>query len=328
MADLSIGIDIGGTSVRAAVVDEHGAMLDTLRAATPPTANALEHCLDRLVGELVSRWAATAVGLAIAGFLTPDRSVIRFAPHLPWREAPVAAEMTARVGIPVFAEHDANAAAVAEWRFGAAARGRNSLVLAIGTGIGAGLLLGGEIYRGSFGVAPELGHLTIVPDGRQCSCGKQGCWERYCSGTALVDTVVELLADGDWGRSQLAADVAADPGSLTGRRVARAAADGDAVAVAAFAQFSASLGQGLAMIADIFDPDLIVLAGGVGAASGLFLDEAREHYARLVTGAGHRQLARIRGTQLGEAAGVIGAAEIARRGVGALAAEREVNPLP
>ena len=111
------------------------------------------------------------------------------------------------------------------------------------------------------------------------------------------DTVIELLANGDWGRSALAADVAADPGSLTGRRVARAAADGDAVALAAYSQPALSLGQGLAMIADIFDPDLIVLAGGVGASSGLFLDEAREHYARLVTGAGYRQLARIRGTQ-------------------------------
>lgn len=315
MGDLTIGIDIGGTSVRASVVDDHGAMLDTLRAATPPTATALEHCLDRLVAELTSRWTARAVGLAIAGFLTPDREVIRFAPHLPWREARVAADMSARIGMPVFAEHDANAAAVAELRFGAASRGKNSLVLAIGTGIGAGLILDGEIYRGSFGVAPELGHLTVMPNGRACSCGKLGCWERYCSGTALVDNVIELLADGDWGRSQLAADVAADPGALTGRRVAGAAADGDAVAVAAFDQFAASLGQGLAMIADIFDPDLIVLAGGVGAASGLFLDEAREHYARLVTGAGHRQLARIRGTQLGESAGVVGAAEVARQGI-------------
>lgn len=317
MGDLTIGIDIGGTSVRAAVVDDNGVMLDTLRAATPPTATALEHCLDRLVGELTSRWSAQAVGMAIAGFLTPDREIVRFAPHLPWREAAVAQEMTARIGIPVFTEHDANSAAVAECRFGAAARGHNTLVLAIGTGIGAGLLIDGKIYRGSFGVAPELGHLTVVPAGRRCSCGKRGCWERYCSGTALVDTVLELLADGDWGRSQLAADVAADPGALTGRRVAGAAADGDAVAVAAFASFAASLGQGLAMIADIFDPDLIVIAGGVGSAAGLYLDEAREHYARLITGTGHRQLARIRGTQLGENAGVLGAAEVARHGIAA-----------
>lgn len=312
MSDLTIGIDIGGTSIRAAVVDDRGESMDTLRAATPATAQALEHCLDRLVGELGSRWSVAGVGLAIAGFLTRDRSTVRFAPHLPWREARVAEEMSARVGLPVFAEHDANAAAVAEWRFGAAGHGQNSLVLAIGTGIGAGLVFGGRLYRGSYGVAPELGHIVIVPDGRPCSCGKRGCWERYCSGTALVDTVVELLADAEWGRSPLADESAADPGSVTGRRIAAAANEGDPLALAAFASFASYLGQGLAMIADVFDPDLIVIAGGVGRASGLYLDDAREQYAAMLTGAGYRTLARIRGTQLGESAGMIGAAEVAR----------------
>ncbi|MFT3900348.1 MAG: ROK family protein [Gordonia sp. (in: high G+C Gram-positive bacteria)] len=312
MSDLTIGIDIGGTSVRAAVIDADGQMLDTLRAVTPATADALEHCLDRLVAELHARWSVSAVGLAIAGFLTRDRSTVRFAPHLPWREARVAEEMSARIGLPVFAEHDANAAAVAEWRFGAAGRGQNSLVLAIGTGIGAGLVQDGRLYRGSHGVAPELGHLVIVPGGRPCGCGKRGCWERYCSGTALVDTVVELLADGEWGRSALAAELSADPGSVTGRRIAAAAHEGDPLALSAFASFATSLAHGLAMIADVFDPDLIVIAGGVGRASGLYLDDAREQYASLVTGAGHRTLARIRGTQLGESAGMIGAAEVAR----------------
>jgi glucokinase len=296
--DLTVGIDIGGTSVRACVVDSSGRMLDTLRTATPSTASALEHCLDRLVGELRDRWAVGAVGLAIAGFLTSDRKTVRFAPHLPWIEADVAADMAERIGMPVFAEHDANAAAVAELYFGAAARGHNTLVLAIGTGIGAGLILGGELYRGSFGVAPELGHLTVVPDGRPCGCGKKGCWERYCSGTALVDTAVEILASQRFPRSVLAAE-----------------SDGDPVALAAYADLARWLGLGLGMIADVFDPDLIVLAGGVGAASGLFLDDAREQYTASVTGAGHRQLARIRGTQLGESAGVIGAAQVAREGL-------------
>ncbi|MEZ5213111.1 MULTISPECIES: ROK family protein [unclassified Gordonia (in: high G+C Gram-positive bacteria)] len=313
--DLTIGIDIGGTSVRAAVVDARGGMLDTLRAATPPTAGALEHCLDRLVGELRDRWTVHAVGLAIAGFLSPDCQTVRFAPHLAWREAAVPAEMSERLGLPVFAEHDGNSAALAELHFGAASRGHNTLVLALGTGIGAGMLMGGEIYRGSFGVAPEFGHLTVVPDGRPCSCGKRGCLERYCSGTALVDTAVELMAETDARHSVLAADSAADPGSLTGRRVAAAAAEGDPVAVAAFASLARWLGQGMAMIADVFDPDMIVIAGGLGMASGLYLDEAREHYAGLVTGAGHRQLARIRATQLGEAAGLIGAAQVARLGL-------------
>lgn len=324
-SDLTVGIDIGGTSVRACVVDPTGRILDTLRTATPATTEALEHCLDRLVGELRDRWAIDAVGLAIAGFLTPDRRLVRFSPHLAWQEAAVADDMAARIGMPVFAEHDANAAAVAELHFGAAARGHNTLVLAIGTGIGAGLLLGGKIYRGSFGVAPELGHLTVVPQGRPCGCGKRGCWERYCSGTALVDTAVELLASQRFGRSVLAAESDADPGSLTGRRVAAAAADGDPVAIAAYEDLARWLGLGLGMIADVFDPDLIVLAGGVGAASGLFLDDAREYYTASVTGAGHRQLARIRGTQLGETAGVIGAAEVARQGLAATRAGSEVE---
>ncbi|MBT0565288.1 ROK family protein [Williamsia sp. CHRR-6] len=308
----TVGIDIGGTSIRAAVVDERGEILDTVRAQTPATAPALEKCLDRLVFDLASRWSVSAVGLAIAGFLTPDCSRVRFSPHLPWREAAVAADMTARIGLPVACEHDANAAAIAERRFGAAAGGRNVVVLAIGTGIGAGLLLDGEIYRGSHGVAPELGHLRVVPSGRLCACGKNGCFERYCSGTALVDNVVELVADGKYPFSQIAREIADDPGSLTGRRVAAGAHDGDPVGLAAFADFAQWLGLGLAMIGDIFDPDLIVLAGGVGASSGLFLDEAREHYGALLTGSGHRRLARIRGTQLGEAAGMIGAAAIAR----------------
>lgn len=321
--DITVGIDIGGTSIRAAVVDEQGQVLDTVRAQTPTTATALESCLDRTVAELAGRWNVTAVGLAVAGFLTTDRQVIRFSPHLPWREARVAEEMSTRIGLPVFCEHDANAAAVAEYHFGAAARGHNTVVIAIGTGIGAGLLLDGEIYRGSFGVAPELGHLRVMPDGRPCSCGKFGCWERYCSGTALVDTVVELIADGGMWNSQLAREITDDPGSLTGRRIAAAAQDGDALALAAFAEFARWLGLGLAMVCDIFDPDLVVMAGGVGSSSGLYLDEAREHYSALLTGAGHRKMARIRGTQLGEAGGMIGAAQIARIETRAMTQQRQ-----
>ncbi|MFT3715479.1 MAG: ROK family protein [Gordonia sp. (in: high G+C Gram-positive bacteria)] len=307
-----IGIDIGGTSVRACVVDRRGALLDTLRTATPPTAAALDHCLDRLVGELRDRWSVGGVGLAIAGFLSPDCRTVHFAPHLAWRETNVAEDMAARIGLPVFAEHDANSAAIAEQYFGAASRGRNTLVLALGTGIGAGMPMHGEIYRGSFGVAPEFGHLTVVPDGRPCDCGKRGCLERYCSGTGLVDTAVELMAQTEAPNSVLVAESDADPGSLTGRRVAAAAVEGDPIALAAFSNLARWLGQGLAMIADVFDPDLIVIAGGLGTASALYLDEAREHYAAMVTGAGHRRLAKIRPTQLGENAGVIGAAQVAR----------------
>ncbi|GAB3127837.1 ROK family protein [Tsukamurella serpentis] len=314
---LTIGIDIGGTSVRAGVIDDHGTVIDTARAQTPRSARALERCLDRVVQELCVEHEVRAVGLAVAGFLDPSREIVSFAPHLPWRDAAVPAEMSARVGLPVVMEHDANAAAWAEWVHGAAKRSEVTCVVALGTGIGAGLLIGGRLYRGAFGVAPELGHLQVVPDGRACDCGKSGCWERYCSGTALVETAIDLMGPQGSRGVLLARELADDPGSLTGRKVAAAAEAGDPVAQEAVADLARWLGVGLAMVSDVFDPDLIVLSGGVGASSRLFLDDARDHYARLLTGAKYRRKARIRATELGERAGMLGAAALAREALAA-----------
>ncbi|WP_228000922.1 ROK family glucokinase [Nocardia australiensis] len=309
---LTVGIDVGGTNIRASVVDGDGEVLDTVQAPTPHSARALEDALDRTVRELRHRHPIGAVGLAVAAFITADRTTVRFAPHLPWKDTPVARRLGERLELPVILEHDANAAAWAEYRFGAAAGGHNVVLVAIGTGIGAALLIDGKLYRGTHGVAPELGHLQVVPDGRACPCGKRGCWERYCSGTALADTAIEMLATDPTHSTVLARDVFRDPGSLTGRRVAGAAQDGDPLAVRVMNDFARWLGLGLAFVSDIFDPDLVVIAGGVSSSAPLFLDEAREEYARAITGAGHRPLARIRTTQLGEAAGMIGAAELAR----------------
>ncbi|MEV0080617.1 ROK family protein [Nocardia neocaledoniensis] len=318
---LTVGIDVGGTNIRASVVDADGEVLDTVQAPTPHSERALEDAIERAVRDLARRHPVAAVGLAVAGFISADRSTVRFAPHLPWQDAPVAQRLSARLDLPVILEHDANAAGWAEYRFGAAAGGHTVVLIAIGTGIGAALLIDGQLYRGSHGIAPELGHLQVVPEGRACPCGKRGCWERYCSGTALADTAIELLAT-DSVRSVLARDVRRDPGSLTGRRVAGAAQDGDELAVRVLADFARWLGLGLAFVSDIFDPDLVVIAGGVSSSAPLFLDEAREHYASAVTGAGHRPLARLRTTQLGEAAGMIGAAELARAAADAPVAGR------
>lgn len=320
-AALTVGIDVGGTNIRASVVDGDGEVLDTVQAPTPHSAHALEDGLDRAVRELCARHDIGAVGLAVAGFVDESRSSVRFAPHLPWEDTAVAGRLGRRLGLPVILEHDANAAMWAEYRFGAAAGAHNGVLVAIGTGIGAALLVEGRLYRGSYGVAPELGHLQVVPHGRICPCGKRGCWERYCSGTALVDTAIEMLATDPMPSTILAREVVGDPGSLTGRRVAGAAHDGDPVALHVMADFARWLGLGLAFVSDIFDPDLIVIAGGVSSSAPLFLDDAREHYAAAITGGRHRPLARIRTTQLGEAAGMIGAAELARTALETGAAE-------
>jgi glucokinase len=310
-AKTTIGVDIGGTSVRAGVVDRYGTVLDTARAPTPTSEAALEAAIVSAVGGLAARHRVAAVGLAVAGFVATDRRSVMFAPHLAWREAPVAARISESLGLPVVLEHDANAAVFAEHRFGAARGAKVALLVAIGTGIGGGLLLDGQVFRGAYGVAPELGHLSLVPGGRPCPCGKTGCWERYCSGTALATTAVELLARHPGRSTVLDREVAGDKRAVTGRKVAAAAKDGDPLAQRAMAELATWLGEGLALVADIYDPEIVVIAGGVSESATMFLDDAREHYKKRVTGSGYRPLARIRTAQLGDDAALVGAATLA-----------------
>jgi glucokinase len=307
----TVGVDIGGTSVRAGLVDGYGTVLDTARAPTPTGEAALEEAIVAVVTSLVERHRVRAVGLAVAGFVTRDRRSVMFAPHLAWRGAPVADRIADRLNLPVVLEHDANAALLAEYRFGAARGARVAVLVAIGTGIGGGLLLGGAPFRGAHGVAPELGHLCLVPGGRPCSCGKSGCWERYCSGTALSTTAVELMARHPGRSTVLAREAAGDSRAVTGRKVAAAARDGDPLAQLAMAELATWLGEGLALVADVYDPEVVVIAGGVSESAPLFLDDARDHYKKVITGAGYRPLARIRTAQLGDDAGLVGAAALA-----------------
>jgi len=299
---ITVGVDVGGTNIRAGVVDVEGTVLDTVRTPTPRTQDELQDAVAGAVAELARQHRVEAVGLAVAGFVAPDNRTVTFAPHLPWRDAPVAEYMERRLGLPVVVEHDTNAAALAEWRVGAGAGVNNLAYVAVGTGIGAALLVAGEPYRGEHGVAPELGHLRVVPDGRVCPCGKRGCWERYCSGTALAETAAELRGG----------SAGVDGHGLTGRDVALAAQSGDPVARAAVADLARWLGEGLALVADVFDPALVLIGGGVAESAALFLADAVAHYEGAVTGAPYRRLAEVRVARLGDAAGVVGAAVLAR----------------
>jgi glucokinase len=280
-----------------------------------------EDVLSSLITDLAGEYDVDGAGLAVAGFVSTDRERVMFAPHLAWRGDPVPERLTARLGLPVVMDHDVNSAAWAEYRAGAAQGSPVALLVALGTGIGAGLVIDGTIYRGAHGVAPELGHVVVVPGGRPCPCGKNGCWERYCSGTALAQTARELLSgttidDADPIAVSLRESsplAGVDPHTITGTMVATAASDGDAVALAAMKDLSRWLGVGLSMATDIIDPEVIVIGGGVAAAADLYLASAQADLSASITGAGHRPEPRVVVAKFGDRAGIIGAALLAAR---------------
>lgn len=308
---LTVGVDVGGTSARAGLVDDDGAVLATATAPTPRSADALDETVRDLVTDVAAGRDVEAVGLAVAGFVDASRTGVSFGAHLPWRDDEhVVDRLGELLGLPVTLEHDANAVGLAEHRVGAAVGASVAVVVALGTGIGAALLIEGRIYRGAHGVAPELGHLTVVPDGRACPCGKHGCFERYCSGTALGSSAEDAVANSETFSVLRASWERARP--VTGRDVAEAAARGDVLARGVVDDFADWLGRGLALVADVFDPEVVVIGGEVSASAGLWLGRAVERYGEEVTGRGHRRLAAVRPAVLGGRAGVIGAAIDAR----------------
>lgn len=308
---LTVGFDIGGTNMRAAVVDADGAVVDVRSTGTPHSADELSSAIVRTVADIRAEHAVEAVGLAIAGFLDPGCEIVRFAPHLPWRDdRPVRRELQDAIGLPVRLEHDANAAAWGEYQYGAAKDVETWVFFAVGTGIGATLMHRGEIYRGSFGTAPEFGHITVVPGGRVCSCGKKGCLERYASGTSLIDCAIEKATHGaftDCALYRKVVDKRAD-----GHDVMEAARQGDKLGLAALDSFAIWLGRGLSIVSDVLDPALIVLGGGVSADADLYLDKAREEMAANMVGAGYRPVPQVLQAELGPQAGMIGVADLAR----------------
>jgi len=308
----TIGIDIGGTKVAAGVVDEEGNVLARARRRTP--SRDPEHLVDvvsEIVRQLLSEHDIAAVGVGAAGFVDADRKTVLFAPNLAWRDTPLRDEIAARIDLPVVVENDANAAAWGEYRYGAGEQHPHVVVLTIGTGIGAGLIINGGLYRGGFGIAGEPGHVRVVPGGRQCGCGNLGCWEQYCSGTALVRAAQEIATERpDDARRLLEMSEGVD--AIDGPVVTRAAQEGDAAAVDCFQEIGRWLGQGIADLAAVLDPGRFVIGGGVSDAGDLLLKPARETYAAALTGRGHRPAAEIVAARLGAEAGLIGAADLAR----------------
>ena len=312
----TIGVDIGGTKVSAGVVDESGAVLDRERRDTPGAdVTQTEAVIVDVVHALAARHDVAGVGIGAAGWIADDRATVLFSPHLAWRHEELRAALAGRIDLPLVVENDANAAAWAEYRFGAARGERVVVCVTLGTGIGGGLVVDGSVYRGAYGVACEYGHMTMVPDGRLCACGNNGCLEMYASGRALARDARALVTESPLAGERMLALAGGVVEAVDGPVVTAAAAEGDPAALSICTTMGRWLGRGLADIAAVLDPSVFVIGGGVSAAGELLVRPAREEFAHTLTGRGFRPQARVSVAALGPDAGLVGAADIARQGL-------------
>ncbi|HIY39938.1 MAG TPA: ROK family glucokinase [Candidatus Nocardiopsis merdipullorum] len=313
---LTIGVDIGGTKVAAGVVDHRGQVLDRVKHPSPSNdPEGLADVVARSVEELRSRQkpdTVRAVGIGVAGFVDEERSTVQVAVNLGLRNDPLKKRIQERIGLDVVIENDANAAAWAEARFGAG-RGIDDMVcVTLGTGIGGGIVLNGELHRGRHGVAAEIGHQRMVLHGRRCPCGNHGCWEQYASGRALVAEGQDLALTDPRSAARMLELADGVVEQVGGQVITQAAMEGDQGALTCFRRVGEWVGLGLADLAMILDPECFVLGGGVSDAGAILLEPVRAFFDRHVPERPGRRLAEIRLAELGGEAGIVGAGDLAR----------------
>ncbi len=307
----AIGVDLGGTKMLLGVLDgDSKTVWESRERSAGEGEEELVELLVREVGEArTARAGVKTIGLGIPATIDHEKGVAVSAVNLPIEDLPIRDLVVERTGLPTFVDNDANVAALAEHLFGAARGSKNAVMLTIGTGIGGGLILGGEIYRGSTGAGAELGHVAIEMDGPLCqgSCPSRGCVETFASGTALGR---EGRAAAESAPDSAIGELLAEGKEVDGKAVTVAAQEGDETSIGVFDLVGRRLGVALASFANIFEPEVIVIGGGVIAAGDLLLEPARAELRA-------RALRPMNATpvvvaELGEDAGMIGAAAMAR----------------
>lgn len=315
---LAVGVDVGGTKVLGRVLDpvDDRAALVEFRVDTPRGGDAIVDAIVEVVATLAGDPAVRAagvvgsIGVGVPG-LTDENGVLRFAPNLPGvTEYPVQELLSRRLGQLVVVDNDANCATWCEYRLGAARGAADAVLVTLGTGIGAGIVIEGRPNRGAHGFAGEPGHMMIDPTGPPCQCGRRGCWERFASGSALGRLGRDAAAAGRAVRVMELAD--GDAEAVRGEHVTQAALDGDPEAMTIMRDFARWFAIGVANLVDILDPDIVVVGGGLADVDELFLEPARAAFAELVLAVDHRPVVPIVPARFGSEAGSIGAALLAR----------------
>lgn len=306
----TVGIDLGGTNLRIGVVDRNGAVVAERRDPAPREFDSFIAAIGSYVDELAAAHEFAAVGIGVAGLIDRDGERVHYAPNLPmFTDAPLRDALVERLRRPVVVDNDANAAAWGEYCHGAARGARHALVITLGTGVGGGIIVDGRLLRGAHGFAGEVGHWQFDPDGPRCACGEPGHWEVFASGTALGCLA---RARATTGAAGVLARAGGDVDSVTAKHAGESAAAGEPDGVAILAEYAKQVALGLAGLVNILDPELIVVAGGLVDLGDVLLDPLRAAFAGHLEGAQFRPPVPIVAAALGAAAGVVGAAALAR----------------
>jgi glucokinase len=311
----AVGIDIGGTKIAGALVDDAGNILDEVRVKSPiEDSDLMVDAIVQVIDQLTEKQSVIGVGVAAAGFLSYDREVIYHAPNIKaWRNEPLKARIEQKTSYPVILENDANAAGWAEFRFGAGKEIQSMIMLTIGTGVGGAVISEGKLLKGGFGIGAELGHVLAIPNGKLCGCGLNGCLESYASGTALLSAARELASSNDPLGKRLS-ELQAQEGTLSGEQVYQAIMEDDAGALKLITELGFHLGRAIGSVfVPVLDPELAVIGGGVSAVGEKLLAPIRQAFQESIPAKGYRPELTIAKASYLNQAGLIGAADLARQ---------------
>ena len=310
----AIGIDVGGTKINAFRVTRDGTIAERTSRPTPADDEAATlSAMVELARSLLTP-DVIAVGVGAAGMIDSKEGVLGFAPNLAWRNLPIAERMRDALGLPCQVDNDASMAAYGEFRFGAGRGYRHLLLVTVGTGLGGGIVSDGRLFRGANGFASEIGHIIVEPGGPLCGCGNHGCWEQVAAGRAIDRMGREEAREHE--HSILRRLAGGDPDEVTGELVTQAAMQGDDAAKRILAETGRRLGQGIAGLVNVLDPQVVVVGGGAIVAGDLLLDPARAAFLDAVEGPEYRPRVPIVPAELGNDAGAVGAATLALEELG------------
>ena len=305
----AIGIDVGGTKTAAVRIAADGAVL--ARQTRPTPADDEDAILEGMVATARAVLAdeVVAIGISAAGMVEAGTGILRFAPNLAWRDASLVERIHEPLGVPTLAENDNTAAVWGEFRVGAGRGFRYLLHIGVGTGIGGGLVLGGQLYRGAHGFAAEVGHVVVEPGGPLCGCGNHGCWEQVASGRAIMRDGRAAVTRHE--HSAIAELAGGDPDKVSGELVTGAAQAGDPTARGILTEVGHRLGEGIAGLVNVLDVEAVTIGGGASEAGNLLLEPARKAFRMTLMAPERRPEVPLLQAALGSDASAVGAAILA-----------------